>query len=233
MKEKNRILLSNLISVVLLLGLVGLYAYVYYYKQLSEGVGLYVALKAGAADRKPYDIAAALARVLCLIVMTLIPSISTKKFAPVYLLRRAALIVLAMPTISLGAFFRVLNGIHFGIDMPVLQGILHYLDLVRFGVPLLAMIILAAVKMNEKFTIVGYLPLLVGSVLACLLSFAANSIFIHFVYLTYYLCYASGIIIAEKEVTKTAHFEPSDILTAFLYISAFYRLYSVFVTIVY
>lgn len=223
MKKKN--LISNLISLPLLFVLAFVYIYTYHQLQASHGIGLYYALKMDMADNRIYfDIAADLVRFALLAILTLLPSLFTKRIAPIYIIRRASLLIATASTISIGCFINFFNDMHFGINIDFYQGLLSYANLFKVVLPMFCIFIIAAYKSSDKFDVKKYMPVFIIALVSFILSLSVNKFFEPGVYLTFYAFIVMLIHISETKINQESSFTKFDILNAFLYISALYRL---------
>lgn len=224
-KMNKKKLISNLISVVLMLAFGFVYIYTYHQLQASYGIGLYYAIKMNHSDNRLYfDLAADLVRFLLLAGLILVPSILTRKFAPVYLLRRMSLLIAVAPTISIGCFINFFKDMRFGIEPDLFQALLSYANIFKFILPMLIIFLLAAYKSDSGFSIKRYLPLLIIALVSLFLSLTLNKCFEPGVYLTFYMFVLTITDLVENKLCDKAYFDKFDILYFFLYISALYRL---------
>lgn len=222
---KNKKLISNLISLILVFGLVVVYLYTYHQLQASHGIGLYYAIKMNLTDKRLYfDFAADLVRFILLAGLVLIPCAFTKHLATAYLLRRLSIIVALAPTISIGCFISLFKEMHFGVDVDLYQALLSYVNVFKFILPLLIIFTLAAYKADDNFKFKAYMPFVIIAGASFVLSLSANKFFEPCVYLTFYMFILMITIIHENHLRKDSSFSCFDIFYLYLYCSALYRL---------
>lgn len=223
MNKKN--LISNLISMGLMGVLLFIYIYTYHQLQASYGIGLYFAIKANATDnRLIYDLGADFVRVLLLLLLTLAPSVFTRRFAPTFLLRRLSLLVAVAPTISLGCFIGLFNETHLGVDVDFFQALLSYVNVFKFIIPMMCISLMGAYKANPEFKIRKFLPFIYTALGCFVLSLCINKFFEPGVYATSYTLIMLLTIICETVLNTDSTIGKFDILYLFLYLSAMYKL---------
>lgn len=78
--------------------------------QTAEGAGLYLAIKAGAEDRRMYDFAVDAAGMLCLLVLLLLPCLLQKRLRPAPFLRFASASLAFLPVVSMALLVHLADG---------------------------------------------------------------------------------------------------------------------------
>ena len=78
--------------------------------QTAEGAGLYLAIKAGAEDRRMYDFAVDAAGMLCLLVLLLLPCLLQKRLRPAPFLRFASASLAFLPVTSMALLVHLADG---------------------------------------------------------------------------------------------------------------------------
>ena len=95
------------LSALLLIAIAGL---TLHDMQTAEGAGLYLAIKAGAEDRRMYDFAVDAAGMLCLLVLLLLPCLLQKRLRPAPFLRFASASLAFLPVVSLALLVHLADG---------------------------------------------------------------------------------------------------------------------------
>ncbi len=78
--------------------------------QTAEGAGLYLAIKAGAEDRRMYDFAVDAAGMLCLLALLLLPCLLQKRLRPAPFLRFASACLAFLPVMSMASLVHLADG---------------------------------------------------------------------------------------------------------------------------
>ena len=95
------------LSALLLIAMAGL---TLHDMQTAEGAGLYLAIKAGAEDRRMYDFAVDAAGMLCLLVLLLLPCFLQKRLRPAPFLRFASASLAFLPVTSMALLVHLADG---------------------------------------------------------------------------------------------------------------------------
>ena len=95
------------LSALLLIAIAGL---TLHDMQTAEGAGLYLAIKAGAEDRRMYDFAVDAAGMLCLLVLLLLPCLLQKRLRPAPFLRFASASLAFLPVVSMALLVHLADG---------------------------------------------------------------------------------------------------------------------------
>mgnify|MGYP007110271224 CR=1 FL=1 len=95
------------LSALLLIAMAGL---TLHDMQTAEGAGLYLAIKAGAEDRRMYDFAVDAAGMLCLLVLLLLPCLLQKRLRPAPFLRFASASLAFLPVTSMALLVHLADG---------------------------------------------------------------------------------------------------------------------------
>ncbi len=95
------------LSALLLIAMAGL---TLHDMQTAEGAGLYLAIKAGAEDRRMYDFAVDAAGMLCLLVLLLLPCLLQKRLRPAPFLRFASASLAFLPVVSMALLVHLADG---------------------------------------------------------------------------------------------------------------------------
>ena len=95
------------LSALLLIAIAGL---TLHDMQTAEGAGLYLAIKAGAEDRRMYDFAVDAAGMLCLLVLLLLPCFLQKRLRPAPFLRFASASLAFLPVMSMASLVHLADG---------------------------------------------------------------------------------------------------------------------------
>ncbi len=95
------------LSALLLIAIAGL---TLHDMQTAEGAGLYLAIKAGAEDRRMYDFAVDAAGMLCLLVLLLLPCFLQKRLRPAPFLRFASASLAFLPVVSMALLVHLADG---------------------------------------------------------------------------------------------------------------------------
>ena len=95
------------LSALLLIAIAGL---TLHDMQTAEGAGLYLAIKAGAEDRRMYDLAVDAAGMLCLLVLLLLPCLLQKRLRPAPFLRFASASLAFLPVVSMALLVHLADG---------------------------------------------------------------------------------------------------------------------------
>ena len=95
------------LSALLLIAMAGL---TLHDMQTAEGAGLYLAIKAGAEDRRMYDFAVDAAGMLCLLVLLLLPCFLQKRLRPAPFLRFASASLAFLPVVSMALLVHLADG---------------------------------------------------------------------------------------------------------------------------
>lgn len=95
------------LSALLLIAMAGL---TLHDMQTAEGAGLYLAIKAGAEDRRMYDFAVDAAGMLCLLLLLLLPCLLQKRLRPAPFLRFASASLAFLPVVSMALLVHLADG---------------------------------------------------------------------------------------------------------------------------
>ena len=95
------------LSALLLIAIAGL---TLHDMQTAEGAGLYLAIKAGAEDRRMYDFAVDAAGMLCLLMLLLLPCLLQKRLRPAPFLRFASASLAFLPVVSMALLVHLADG---------------------------------------------------------------------------------------------------------------------------
>lgn len=95
------------LSALLLIAMAGL---TLHDMQTAEGAGLYLAIKAGAEDRRMYDFAVDAAGMLCLLMLLLLPCLLQKRLRPAPFLRFASASLAFLPVVSMALLVHLADG---------------------------------------------------------------------------------------------------------------------------
>ena len=95
------------LSALLLIAMAGL---TLHDMQTAEGAGLYLAIKAGAEDRRMYDFAVDAAGMLCLLMLLLLPCLLQKRLRPAPFLRFASASLAFLPVTSMALLVHLADG---------------------------------------------------------------------------------------------------------------------------
>nr|WP_300834671.1 hypothetical protein [uncultured Acetatifactor sp.] len=95
------------LSALLLIAIAGL---TLHDMQTAEGAGLYLAIKAGAEDRRMCDFAVDAAGMLCLLVLLLLPCLLQKRLRPAPFLRFASASLAFLPVTSMALLVHLADG---------------------------------------------------------------------------------------------------------------------------
>ena len=95
------------LSALLLIAIAGL---TLHDMQTAEGAGLYLAIKAGAEDRRMYDFAVDAAGMLCLLLLLLLPCLLQKRLRPAPFLRFASASLAFLPVVSMALLVHLADG---------------------------------------------------------------------------------------------------------------------------
>lgn len=95
------------LSALLLIAIAGL---TLHDMQTAEGAGLYLAIKAGAEDRRMYDFAVDVAGMLCLLALLLLPCLLQKRLRPAPFLRFASACLAFLPVMSMASLVHLADG---------------------------------------------------------------------------------------------------------------------------
>ncbi len=95
------------LSALLLIAMAGL---TLHDMQTAEGAGLYLAIKAGAEDRRMYDFAVDAAGMLCLLLLLLLPCLLQKRLRPAPFLRFASASLAFLPVTSMALLVHLADG---------------------------------------------------------------------------------------------------------------------------
>lgn len=95
------------LSALLLIAIAGL---TLHDMQTAEGAGLYLAIKAGAEDRRMYDFAVDAAGMLCLLLLLLLPCLLQKRLRPAPFLRFASASLAFLPVTSMALLVHLADG---------------------------------------------------------------------------------------------------------------------------
>ena len=95
------------LSALLLIAMAGL---TLHDMQTAEGAGLYLAIKAGAEDRRMYDFAVDAAGMLCLGLLLLLPCLLQKRLRPAPFLRFASASLAFLPVVSMALLVHLADG---------------------------------------------------------------------------------------------------------------------------
>lgn len=95
------------LSALLLIAIAGL---TLHDMQTAEGAGLYLAIKAGAEDRRMYDFAVDAAGMLCLLMLLLLPCLLQKRLRPAPFLRFASASLAFLPVTSMALLVHLADG---------------------------------------------------------------------------------------------------------------------------
>ncbi len=95
------------LSALLLIAMAGL---TLHDMQTAEGAGLYLAIKAGAEDRRMYDFAVDAAGMLCLLLLLLLPCFLQKRLRPAPFLRFASASLAFLPVMSMASLVHLADG---------------------------------------------------------------------------------------------------------------------------
>lgn len=197
-------------------------AAVLYDMQTSEGIGLYFALKAGAEDRKIYDLLAAAVGMVCLLVLLVLPCCIFRRLRPAPFFRLLCGYLAFLPSVSTSEMLHLfigtyrielrtelLNG-NFGIALK--EGLADIVPALVLAVPLLLLAIAVekvaaeeeselhstAEKSSFRVSGSGWRALFVIQVLLIVLAFLFPVLTQHCSFLCRYLLLIEGFVVWEK-----------------------------------
>lgn len=115
--------------------------------QMAEGTGLYLALKAGAQDRRAYDLLVDCVGMCCLLALLLLPCILQKRLGFAPFLRFGSACLAFLPVMSTGALVHLADGtgeiafrqaiLEGRLAMALREGLAGLAPILAAGVPLL------------------------------------------------------------------------------------------------
>ena len=152
---QNKSHLINFICILLSAALLVFCAVALYDMQTSEGIGLYLALKAGSDDRRLYDLLAVLVEMICLLAAIVVPCILCRCLRPAPFFRLLCGYLALVPGISVASLIHIVAGT-LGIELrealingdvlwALKDGLADTVPALLIGLPLL-MLLAAAVK---------------------------------------------------------------------------------------